>query len=54
LGVSYLLAGLIGPFLWLVGLAVLLWLVRRFFPKWEKILFMKIPNDPPDTPKDRR
>jgi hypothetical protein len=33
------------PFFWLLVLGVALWLVRRFFPKWEKTLFQKIPND---------
>lgn len=42
---SYLLAGLIGPIFWLIVLSVALWIVRRFFPKWEKILFQKIPKD---------
>lgn len=42
---AYLLAGLIGPLFWLVTLSVILWLVRKFAPKWEKVLFMKIPNE---------
>lgn len=41
----YLVAGIVGPFFWLVLLAVILWIVRRFFPKWEKFLFQKIPRD---------
>lgn len=47
---SYLAAALIGPFFWLVTLSVALWLVRKFAPSWEKILWMRIPNtDPPET-----
>ena len=42
---EYLLAGLIGPWLWWLLLGFILWLVRKFAPKWEKTLFMKIPNE---------
>lgn len=44
---SYLIAGLLGPIFWLVTLSVALWLVRKFVPSWEKVLFMKIPMDDP-------
>lgn len=39
---KYLLAALIGPFFWWVLLGTILWIVRRFFPRWEAILFRKL------------
>jgi hypothetical protein len=36
------LGSLLAPFFWLLVLSVALWLVRRFFPKWEKVLFRKM------------
>jgi hypothetical protein len=42
---EWLLAGLIAPFFRLLVLTPILWLVRRFAPSWEKVLFQKIPNE---------
>ncbi len=36
---KYFVAALIAPFFWLVVLSVSLWLVRRFLPRAEPILF---------------
>jgi hypothetical protein len=36
---KYLIAGLIGPFFWLIVLSVCLWLTRKLFPKAESWLF---------------
>jgi hypothetical protein len=41
----YLLVGLIAPLFWLVVLTIAKWIVRRFFPRWEKTLWQKIPRD---------
>lgn len=40
-----MLAAILGPIFWVLILTPILWIVRRFFPKWEKVLFMKIPKD---------
>jgi len=42
---AYFLAAVIGPFFWWIMLGTCLWIVRRLFPKWEKVLWQKIPND---------
>jgi len=34
-----LLAAIVGPFLWWIFMSVFLWLIRRFAPKLERILF---------------
>lgn len=38
----WLLAGLLAPVFWWLVLSPILWFVRRFFPRAEKILFHKI------------
>lgn len=43
---KYLIAGLLGPLFWLIVLSVSLWLVRRYFPKAERVLWSK-PTDWP-------
>jgi hypothetical protein len=36
---KYLLAGIIGPLFWLLTLSTALWMVRRYWPRAESILF---------------
>jgi hypothetical protein len=36
---SYFIAGLVQAFFWLIALSVALWLCRRWFPTWERMLF---------------
>lgn len=43
---KYLIAGIIAPFFWLIVLSISLWLVRRFCPGWERVLWSK-PTDWP-------
>ena len=52
---AWLLAGILGPLFWWVTLSLILWLIRRFAPSWEKPLFRKWP-DPTDldTPTARQ
>lgn len=39
MGMSYLIAGALGPIFWFIVLGTALWLVRKFTPKWERWLF---------------
>lgn len=39
---KYLVAGFLAPFYWLIVMSVSLWLIRKFKPKWEPILFGSI------------
>lgn len=41
---KYLIAGILGPIFWLVVLTASLWLVRRYAPEWERVLWSK-PTD---------
>lgn len=43
---KYLIAGVLGPLFWLIVLSVSLWIVRRYFPRAERILWSK-PTDWP-------
>jgi hypothetical protein len=42
---ALILAAILGPLFWWIVLGLILWLVRKFKPEWEKTLFQKIPND---------
>lgn len=39
MGMTYALAAILQPLFWLIALSVSLWLVRRYAPKWEQVLF---------------
>lgn len=43
---QYFLAGLARPFVlllfWVPLVAVVLWLVRRYLPRWERVLFWRV------------
>lgn len=54
-GYKWLLAGIIAPFFWWVVLGIALWIVRRWFPQHEVVLFgLDPPPKAPEAHQDRQ